>query len=247
MRFISGKYVSTACLLAWLTQAMFGGTLLVSSPVHADEQAKQDVASDLPVYIPPRRGAPVSRVGGGTRGQSGDTPWVQVLTPAHTGLTSQPQPVLYWYLSKAATTRFEFVLISDEGYEPLVESELKSIDQAGIHRIQLADYGITLQPDISYQWSVVVVTDAEHRSSDIISSGEIERVKPPAGIMTRVANSHGEDRVSYYASTGLWYDALQSLDDLIMANPGNERLLKARASLLEQVGLGDVATAMKGE
>ena len=61
-------------------------------------QAAEPEAAGFPVYKPPLRGTPVARMGGGTRGEDEDAPEVYVLTPEHTGLTSQAQPVMYWYL-----------------------------------------------------------------------------------------------------------------------------------------------------
>jgi hypothetical protein len=74
----------------------------------------------------------------------------------------------------------------------------------------------------------------------------IEYVEPPAGIMTRAANASGEGRIGVYAGAGLWYDALQSLDELINAGTDVERMRQVRASLLEQVGLAKVAAATGG-
>lgn len=196
---------------------------------------------DFPVYKPPLRGAPLARMGGGTRGEGDGAPEVYVLTPEHAGLTSQNQPVLYWYLSLAVKARYEFVLITETDSEPLVETELAVVDAAGIQRIALADYDVRLKPDVSYQWSVVVVMDESQRSGDVLASGMIEHVKPPTGIIIRAANASGEERIRVYAGAGLWNDALQSLDEFIRAGTDVERMRQVRASLLEQVGLGNIS------
>ena len=136
--------------------------------------------------------------------------------------------------------------MAEMDYEPLVEAELKTVESAGIQRIALADFGVELKPGVPYQWSVAVVMDEEQRSGDILASGMIEHLVPPAGIMTRVANASGEERVGQYAGAGLWYDALQSLDELIRSGKNVTRLEQVRASLLEQVGLQNVAVAVGG-
>jgi hypothetical protein len=223
-----------------LCLSSFAGLSLISPASHAAEPAQ----AGFPVYKPPLRGTPAARVGGGTRGEGNDAAAVYVLAPEHTGLTSQPQPVLYWYLSRAIRADYEFVLIAEADYEPLLEITLSDVESAGIQRIALADHGVSLQPDVQYQWSVAIVVDRQQRSGDILASGMIEYVEPPAGIMARVANAGGEDRVRHYAAAGLWYDALQSLDDLIRSEQGSVRLQQVRASLLEQVGLAAVAAAV---
>jgi hypothetical protein len=171
---------------------------------------------------------------------------VYVLAPEHAGLTSQPQPVLYWYLSRPVRASYEFVLIAETDYEPLIEITLLGVESSGIQSIALADLGVSLKPDIQYQWSVAIVLDKQQRSGDILASGMIEYVEPPAAIMNRVANAEGEERIRHYAGAGLWYDALQSLDEQIQSEQGSVRLQQVRASLLEQVGLKEVAAAVGG-
>jgi hypothetical protein len=227
-------YSRIARLTGWLTILLAGAVLLLPA-------AQAEEAAPFPVYKPPSRGAPVARVGGGTRGAEDDQPSIYVLTPEHMGLTSRAQPALFWYVSQSVPVRFDFVLISDKGYEPLVETRLKGVESAGIHRISLSDYNVTLEPGVSYQWSVALVSDTEQRSGDVFASGEIERIDPPAGIKRRFEIAKGEELVAQYASTGLWYDALQELTAQIEADPGNTRLQQVRAALLRQVGLDEVA------
>jgi len=229
-------------LAAWLSLSTIAGMSVISQAVRAAEPA----TTGFPVYKPPLRGTPAARVGGGTRGEGGNAPAVYVLAPEHTGLTSQTQPVLYWYLSRPVGASYEFVLIAETDYEPLVEITLSGVESSGIQRIALADSCVSLKPDIQYQWSVAIVMDKHQRSGDILASGMIEYIELPAAIMTQVANAEGEERIRHYAGAGLWYDALQSLDEQIRLEQGSIRLQQVRAALLEQVGLKEVAAAVGG-
>lgn len=193
-----------------------------------------------PVYVPPRRGAPLTRVGGGTRGSDDPLPVVAVITPAHTGLAANPQPALYWYLSKATRTRFEFALVNDFEIEPIMEITSDGDMPAGFNRIDLAVHGVTLEPGIAYQWSVALVQDPVQRSADIVSSGRIEYVTPPAVLQARLENATPVEAVHILAGAGYWYDTFAGLSIRIAAEPGNTILLEARADLLEQVGLADL-------
>ncbi|MCP4044001.1 MAG: DUF928 domain-containing protein, partial [Gammaproteobacteria bacterium] len=87
--------------------------------------SKAQSAKVFPAYRPPRRGAPLVRVGGGTRGVEYKHPTLQVLAPEHTGLTTMAQPSLYWYVSGPTSIRFEFTIIDDDSIEPVMESVLK--------------------------------------------------------------------------------------------------------------------------
>ena len=228
---IGNRTTGMAALAVWLLAALVPAGMTAA----ADEQA-----TGMPVYKPPMRGAPLARMGGGTRG-TGDALVVTVLTPEHMGQTAQAQPSLYWYLSHAVpAARYEFVIMSEEDYDPLVETALEGIDTAGIQRIRLGDYKVSLKPGIPYQWSVSVIIDNTQRSANILSSGMIEYVES-SPVTTDAA---GAARIGEYAEAGLWYDALQSLDEQIAANPGDARLQQMRSSLLNQVGLEAVAAAV---
>ena len=98
-------------------------SVLCVAAVMAAETASPAPAD--PVYKPPMRGAPASRVGGGSRGpDSGGAPRIAVLAPDHTGLTTQEQPDLYWYISKPGATRLEITVITDQTVQPLLEKKL---------------------------------------------------------------------------------------------------------------------------
>ena len=63
---------------------------------------------------------------------------------------------------------------------------------------------------------------------------------PPPALASQIA-SKGETYA--YAELGLWYDAFASVSDLIDADPQSDSSREMRASLLRQVGLGEIASA----
>lgn len=191
------------------------------------------------VYKPPKRGAPAARVGAATRGPGLNGPRLYVLTPDHTGLTTQAQPALYWFVSKPAAARFEFALIRDDILETVVETILNEVSEAGVQKIALKDHAVTLQPDIEYQWFVALIGSEEQRSRDIVASGLVQRVASAPGSASDVAMS--EQQAIVYAEQGIWYDALATLSELIESRPADSRLRGMRAALLDQVGLQEVA------
>lgn len=193
------------------------------------------------VYKPPLRGTPQARVGGGTRGTGDEAAVLQVLAPDHTGLTTQAQPTIYWYARTPAAARFEFSLIDDEGIDPLLKIQEDSDRVAGFRYLNLGDYGTTLQPGVAYQWSVALVSGDASRSSELVSSGIIERIEPEEALHSRIENAAGTDLVGIYASEGLWYDALDSVSKLIEQTSADQDLIAIRDSLLAQVGLPTVS------
>jgi hypothetical protein len=185
------------------------------------------------VYQPPRRGAPRDRTAGGLRAGRA-LPTLLALTPEHLAQTASEQPSLFWHIDAAAPedARVVFTLIDDAHVEPLVEMELPAPRAAGIQRIRLADCGVTLAPEVEYQWSVALVTDPANRSQDVVATGYMRRVEWPAALDPGTPTS-----AHAYAALGLWYDALESIGDVLQVSRGDARLIEQRNSLLRQAGL----------
>ncbi len=196
----------------------------------------------MPVYRPPLRGAPVGRVAGGSRGIMDEYPTLLVvLSPDHTGLTTREQPSLYWFLTEMMPHPIELTIIEDQAVYPALETRIPSPKQPGVQRIRLADYGMRLQPGVQYKWFVALVPDPDRRSKDILAWGEIERIEPTAKLQNILAKT-GKERSQYiYAEEGIWYDAFAAVSESIDTAPSDVDLRKQRASLLEQVGLPQIA------
>lgn len=195
----------------------------------------------LPVYKPPLRGAPASRVGGASRSTAEGMLTLSALAPDHPGLTISKQPTVYWYLSKAVATPLEFTLIDDQAIHPLLETRLGAPTKPGIQGLRLSDYPIQLEPGMEYQWFIALVPDPEQRAHDILAGGVIQSIEPPATLAARLNRADQQALPYLYAEAGLWYDAITAISALIEAHPGDRALREQRAALLEQVGLSAAA------
>lgn len=224
-------------IILTVTFALIIGT----KPAPAEDNQKMQETAKAPVYKPPMRGAPGGRVGGGTRG-IGDLSTIIVLAPDHVGLTVNPQPSLFWGISKPVSAKMEFALNESQNPKPILDVAIKTPLNAGIHGINLADYGITLKPGKQYEWFVAIVPDSAQRSSDIMAGGSIEYATASKPLHDRLAKAGEKDQPTIYAEEGIWYNAVSSLSALIAANPDNKALKEQRAGLLEQVGLKDVVS-----
>ena len=212
-------------------------TAIAAISFGAAAQAQQSPAQ--PVYKLPMRGAPASRIGGGTRGPAVDSPTVTVFAPDHTGLTVNAQPTLYWYLSKQAPVHIELTLLDEAGVKPLIEEVVNTPLAGGIHALSLKDAGVTLAPGVDYRWHVALVFDPKMRSSDVTSSGTIRLVPAPDTLKAKLGAER--EAPAAYATEGLWYDSIDSLMRLIKASPDDKQLRDQLDSLLTQVGLTRVA------
>jgi hypothetical protein len=237
----------------WIALATLAGLIVVgpSASMCAEEPKKSSEApkreakseeSSAPVYKPPHRGAPGGRVGGGTRGAPGRDIFVlSVLAPDHTGLTTKEQPSLFWFISSQTSLTLELTIVDPNAIEPLLETRIAAPVTRGVHRLRLADFGVRLAIGVPYQWSVAVVPDPARRSRDILASGTIERIESVGGLEPKVATGSKEELVSQYAEAGIWYDALETVCDLIEGSPGDARPRRYRAALLTQAGLPEIA------
>ncbi|MDT7043025.1 DUF928 domain-containing protein [Candidatus Nitronereus thalassa] len=218
------------------------GSTVEEKEQHLVQSAKMEKATRMPVYKPPKRGAPGGRVGGGTRGDAGIHLMTHVLAPGQVrGLTSQDQPDLYWYVSKSTNVPIEFTLIDEDGIEPLVETRLPSPVEAGIQRIRLSDFGVRLSPEKMYRWSVALILDPEHRSKDLVASARIQRALPSEVPKNVSEHSDAVEATFIHAEAGLWYDAIAAISRAIKESPEETRLQQIRNALLDQVNLEEVA------
>jgi hypothetical protein len=134
-------------------------------------------------------------------------------------------------------TRFpvEFKLVREGVDEPIARVQLPAPDRAGIHRIDLSQFGVSLDEGASYRWSVSFV-DLENSQADRATGG-IRRVAPSEAVRTVTDAASGAERLDALERAGLWYDALDLVTRWIERNPGAENLVARRNAMLERVGI----------
>ncbi len=205
----------------------------------------QEVASSkplrLPVYKPPKGiGAPGGRVGGGTRGDDSSVLKLFALVPDHLGLTIQEQPTLYWYLSNQTSKSLVLTVNHEDLVTPVLEITLADSLTPGIHSVSLRDHHIKLDLDKEYRWYVGLVVDVDYPSRNIVAGGRIKRILPPESLLSQLRKAEPNEVTAVYSESGLWYDAFDSISDLIVRRPGNHDYHKGRTYLLKQVDIRDI-------
>jgi hypothetical protein len=237
---------STTALLS-ITVAM-GLAALPASAAEAPKVAAKPMFS----FKAPMRGAPATRVGGGTRSAGATGMTLNVLAPAETGYTVHAKPTIYWYGSTMINHPVEVTITAmgslEAAMNPLLEVTLDPPISKGIHALRLEDYGVTLKSGVEYEYFIAVVKDAKQRAEDVLAGGTIKRVDASADVKAKLSDSGGGKtmRAAVYAESGIWYDAIDELSRQIVADPKNQSLRELRASLLEQVGLSEVAAYDRG-
>jgi hypothetical protein len=190
-------------------------------------------------YVAPKGTITGTRKGidAGTRGWTANLPAIYVLAPDHTGLTTHAQPTFFWYQSAPTNTRMELTLIVQGKPGWVLRVALDKAEQAGIHRLSLERYHVSLTPGVVYRWSVALVPNPNGRSQDLIASDTIKRIEPDAQLSSSVSVGKNVEKAAVYASRGIWYDALESITSEIDAAASDRELRQQRSSLLAQAGL----------
>ncbi|MDM8524239.1 DUF928 domain-containing protein [Desulfococcaceae bacterium HSG8] len=180
---------------------------------------------------------------GDAHGHGGDAPMPSMMAPLaslQTGYTANNQPALWWYISGPWPGKIEVTLNEYGKIDPVLETHIDGPDKEGIYQISLADYNVTLEPDVEYEWFMVIVPAPKERSADFLGSATIKYVRPSENITERTSGMSGSELYYEYAKEGYWYDAIETLCRQIDENPEDKKLISHRVGLLEQIRMGKV-------
>jgi hypothetical protein len=200
------------------------------------------------IYLPPAHSSGHVRVEGANtvpnRGGVDDLPSLYILAPDDIGLTIQEQPVVFWYLSKPMKTPLHFTLMADDpnAKEPMLEVTLDA-GTAGIQSIDLTKYPVKLELNVPYQLSLALKPANNQGSKDVFCSAQIKRTVPQHPLLVQMmAMSDPWEKAKLLARSSVFYDALTLLSREIANDEKNGAWHERRASLLQQVGLTEVAS-----
>jgi hypothetical protein len=152
----------------------------------------------------------------------------------------KPDTSLCWYLSRETSHPVTLTVTDSQRPLPILEKSLALPSRAGIHCARLQDYGVTLTEHKPYRWFVSLVVNPESPSHDIVAGGMIERIPsneacPPDMPCSWPSCERGA--VYRYAESGLWYDAMTCLLELIDHDADRNTLQRMLDALLSQVGI----------
>ncbi|HAX78070.1 MAG TPA: hypothetical protein DCY88_20170 [Cyanobacteria bacterium UBA11372] len=233
------KKLSTAAGLASLSVlGVLASISQTSFPASAN-------AAQVKQYVPPSNRERLQRTeGGGSRGCTNAAPVsLSLLTPKdHIARTVSAHPTFLWHISDATSAPLVFTLTERGANQPIFQQQLKA-DRAGIMRLEIPPTAPRLEEGKEYRWTVTLVCNEKRPSENVYARAWIERVATPSNLDQKLAAASSEgDRAAIYAQSGLWYDAVATLDRVRTANPYEKQASNLFVSLLEQVGLNQVAT-----
>ncbi|MDY6992466.1 MAG: DUF928 domain-containing protein [Pseudomonadota bacterium] len=225
-------------------QVNFLALTLLTMFIPLSAQAKEEG------FKPTVKGAPFNRVGGGSRGICAQLPKLkddfslEVLAPRqHVGQTHKSQPTLYWWTSQPVTGKITFTLKpvktnSSEFPLSLIETQIASTVEAGIHEIPLSQYQaqLTQNDDIDYyEWSISIECDSSNPSANIVARGAMSYTETSEQLTQQLAQKDDPQALlKFYQDNGLWYDVVAKLFK-------STDTLPKQVELLEQEGLEKVS------
>lgn len=235
----SGRKPPTQALLA----AIALGISLSSLPITA-------LAQD---YVPPNRGLPGRREGGGTRGcwtstaPGGQNRLTAIVPSQNLGYTLSEYPTFFVYVPAAYAEKAaaaELILTDDQDNE-IYRASFSTGSQSGILRISLPAQANMAPLEIGrdYRWSFALVCDPNDPSGNLVVDSWIQRVQPSAELAAAIATTSPADLPALYARSGIWYEAIASLTDPYR-QPIDGAIVAQWQNLLNSVGLSNIASEL---
>ena len=214
-------------------------------------------AEAFPSYKPQPRGIPNVRVSGGTRSPVGSgcisdpqAPRLTSIFPDDDlGYTTDRYPAFQWYMPSNNASHVEFnlyeVVSEDEGiYQPIYQTAFVPNPTAGIATLQLSEAAglAPLNSDNYYYWSVEVYCP-DDMAAVMMAEGFVEVLMPDPTLAAALAESVGVDRAAIAAENGLWFDTTRALTDHLKTQPNDHQAIASWQTLLESIGLENIADA----
>ncbi|NEP59382.1 MAG: DUF928 domain-containing protein [Symploca sp. SIO2G7] len=243
--------------LASISVALSLGLTLIPYQVQAQAQTRIQTATKdafeeaLNIRFEPlNEGQPNETAGGATRGQcslqqQNSNKSLTLLTPANQeGLTIAERPTFLFYVPQASAQQAEFTLMSqDEEYAYQTNFALDG--KGGVLKFQLPAEAPPLEVGKNYKWSVALICNQQERTEDIVVQGQIRRTEATPNLVAQLKSATPLQSAALYGKAGIWYDTVEVLAELQLAEPNNSNLVTAWRQLLrsEYVKLDDIAQA----
>jgi len=218
----------------------------------------------IPPPPPPDRSATGSRSGAASRGCDAANQTVIALVPTYQrtldqgtqavvpitqvwGLTNAENPKFLFFVPYNASSiaNIEFVLQeqTQNKSQTLYRTYLTPPESPGIISVHLPPSQASLQVGKMYHWffKVRVQCDQTQPTKLDYADGWVQRVNQISTLTEQLQQAALEQKATLYAANGVWYDAIMSLAELRLTTPKNETLLAKWTTLLDSVGLEEIA------
>ncbi|WP_421654746.1 DUF928 domain-containing protein [Leptothermofonsia sp. ETS-13] len=234
-------------------------TLYFPSLLVAQGRAINSLQFKMP--SPPSRGTPIGRYRGGA--SRGSCPQVELpltaLVPFEQklafkeqgepiinvwGLTVSEHPTFWFYVpyENGSTYLAEFVL-QDEDEVDVYRSAIALSDRSGIVSVQMPSTAPALELNKPYHWFFKIYCNQNKKDAPIFVEGMVQRVSLGNADTQQIEPIDSLAKADFYAQKGIWYDTVTTLANLRYSKPTDPTLTANWTSLLQSIGLKDVALA----
>jgi len=110
--------------------------------------------------------------------------------------------------------------------------------QQECHCVNLKDHEIQLEVEVQYEWYIGIIQSTESRSRHIVAGGMIERCSFPECMDMELYDRCNENEAMNRAKSGLWYDSISCICDLLKMNPDNDKARRLLNRLLKDARMG---------
>ncbi|MBF2026978.1 MAG: DUF928 domain-containing protein [Oscillatoriales cyanobacterium C42_A2020_001] len=201
---------------------------------------------------PPNQGAPEGRQRGGAsrKGPCDRYRPLAALIPNKQKIvfanTSSPHPTFWFYIPEPLTSAssIEFTLLdaqnaqADYTYKTtLSASEVKP----GLIRLSVPTNATPLAVGKSYLWTLSLACNAKPADA-VFVQGITQRVALSAKLQTQLSSAAPLEQATLYAANGIWHEALDAIALQHRDNPRRLQSAQAWNSLLQHIGLQDLAS-----
>lgn len=237
---------SETVLIAVCALSLLGGMVPAQAVGAAPEQLLA-LDSQSFSFIPPEdSGQPRTNRAGGRRDQlcnnSMSTPSLTLLIPTtNQGITTLARPTFLAYLPPTSAKQ-AFLMLEDEDNNYLYHTTFDLPGDDGIVSFPMPDTAPALEPDKYYKVSLAMICGQVLDPNDPVVEGWIKRIERDGLPEPQLSQVTPLELGAWYASNGIWFDALQVLADLRKAEPDNGAAIAAWEELLQSVELDVMGT-----
>jgi hypothetical protein len=162
------------------------------------------------------------------------------------GLTISERPTFWFYVpytKDLASSSAEFIL-QDSMEEEVYKSAVALPLQPSVISISLPETVTPLDVGKTYRWYLKVRCQQKTASVPVYVEGDIQRINLASSIMQQLeATTDPHQKIVIYAQAGIWFDALNMLAQLRLANLNDASLKEDWQSLLKSANLEHISTA----
>lgn len=200
---------------------------------------------------PPNRGSPEGRQrGGGSRkGPCDRYRLLAALVPNPQAIvfanTVSAHPTFWLYIPEPlmpeASIEFALLDAEDSQADYTYKTTLKATEvKSGLVRLSVPPTASPLAKDKPYLWTFTLACNAKPADA-VFVQGIIQRVGLTPQQEKQLTTLSPLEQAKFYAANGIWHEALDTLAGQYRLNPQQAQLSTLWKSLLQQVGLQDLA------